>query len=101
MQKVLSKPTENNYTKEELDIIAESTLNSYPIKGKVLIAVGTLNNIKLAQSLYLHMQKKEVDVNILFTNQEMFNNEKNYLNILKNKLYIYIITPLNLHLMTF
>ena len=88
MQKVLSKPTEKNYTKEELDIIAESTLNSYPIKGKVLIAVGTLNNIKLAQSLYLHMQKKEVDVNILFTNQEMFNNEKNYLNIPKNKLYI-------------
>lgn len=89
MQKVLSKPTEKNYTKEELDIIAESTLNSYPIKGKVLIAVGTLNNIKLAQSLYLHTQKKEVDVNILFTNQEMFNNEKNYLNIPKNKLYIY------------
>lgn len=89
MKRVVSNQIKNNYTDEELDKISQAILKSYSFKGKVLIIVGIKDNLKLAKTLYLHMYKKELDVNILLTDNVLYNEEKNYLNIPENKLFVY------------
>ena len=81
MKKIVYSIKEKNYSKEELNKISQIILESYPFKGKVLIIVGIKENLNLTKTLYLHMKKKGLDVNVLLINNISYNKEKNYLNI--------------------
>ena len=89
MKKIVYSIKEKNYSKEELNKISQIILESYPFKGKVLIIVGIKENLNLTKTLYLHMKKKGLDVNVLLINNILYNKEKNYLNIKENELFTY------------
>ena len=94
MQKVISKTVMKNSdeytiknkctTRDLMNKAAEAVMNSYPFHGKVLIIAGAGNNAGDGYALALHLHKKNIDVNILLTQESFSIDGKYYYDACKN-----------------